>query len=182
MKLQAPVLIADTSTLLNLYASDKFEDILKAIPCPVTIVENVLKETQYILREGLKESKEIIELEPYISKGLLSVSCFGSDDEKARFIQFTQELDDGEAATGAIAFHRKWDIAIDDKKGRAVFAREIPSSICVSTLEIVEHTASSLMWDNETLMSTIKKISLQARFRPHKGCDLENWWNEYLMK
>lgn len=179
MKLHAPILIADTSTLLNLYASDKFEEILRVLSTPVTIVDIVMNETQYILRNGIKEQ---VDLSPYIIKGLLNITSFESGAERAQFIQFTQDLDDGEAATGAIAFHRKWDIAIDDKKGRTIFAREIPSSVCVGTLDIIAHVADCMQWDDAMITTIIKTIRSQARFCPQKGSLLETWWNSYLMR
>ena len=177
MNLRAPILIADTSTLLNLYASDRFEDILTAIAIPVSIAENVVNESRYILRNG---QKEMIDLQPYISKGLLLVVTFESEEEESTFIQFSQDIDDGESATGAIAYHRKWDIATEDIKARTIFARDIPDCVCVGTPDIIKHTAEFFKWEDDILRMLIQTIYIQSRFRPQKNTTLAEWWNGYM--
>jgi predicted nucleic acid-binding protein len=177
MNLRAPILIADTSTLLNLYASDTFEKILTSIEIPVCIVENVARETQYILRNGQKEKTV---LTSFISNKLLRIVSLESDEEKSSLIEFSREIDDGESATGAIALHRQWDIATDDKKARTIFAREIPQSVCVGTADILHHSAEYFNWDNDTIRLIIQTIQIQARFRPRADGPLAPWWYSFL--
>jgi predicted nucleic acid-binding protein len=116
---------------------------LKSIPAQVVVTE-VVREKELITLQRLKdeENEGAIQFETAITQGLLSVVDFESESEEEAFVNYAFELgDDGESATCAIAIHRGWAIATDDKKAIAFSQKEAPHLQVVSTLEIIKNWA-----------------------------------------
>ena len=84
-----------------------------------------------------------INLRPLVAQGLIRAVSPDSETEENSFVNFAAELDDGEAVTGAIAMHRNWGIATDDRKARRVFARTNPHVQLLSTPELIKHWADT---------------------------------------
>lgn len=80
------------------------------------------------------------QLEEAINQGLLLVEDFVPGREEETFVNYASVLgDDGESATCAMAVHRKWAIATDDRQAISFFQREAPHLQILSTLEIIKH-------------------------------------------
>ena len=141
MKIKHSHLVLDACCILNFCASGHLIEIVKSIPAQVVITE-VVREKELLILQRLKEEKneDANQFEIAIEKGLISVIDFDSDIEEETFVNYVFELgDDGESATGAIAFHRKWAIATDDKKAISFFQKEAPNLQILSTLAIVKN-------------------------------------------
>jgi hypothetical protein len=108
------------------------EDILHAIPGCVALATFVLEEE--ILR---------INLQPLVAQSRIRVVSLESEAEENAFVNFAVELDDGKAVTGAIAMHRHWGIATDDRKARRVFSCTNPHVQLLSTPELIKHWADT---------------------------------------
>ena len=99
-------------------------EILESIPAQVVVAE-VVRERELLTLQKLRDenNEDVNQFEAAIGKGLLSIVEFDSELEEETFINYVFELgDDGESATGAIAFHRDWAIATDDKKAISFFS------------------------------------------------------------
>ena len=125
-------LILDACCAINLHMSGHMEEILQAIPGYVALAIFVLDEE--ILRSNIQ---------PLVDQGLIRAVSLESEAEENAFVNFAVELDDGEAVTGAIAMHRHWGIATDDRKARRVFARTNPHVQLLSTPELIKHWADT---------------------------------------
>ncbi|QNP29600.1 hypothetical protein [Cylindrospermopsis curvispora] len=79
------------------------------------------------MKRELLEIENIEQFEDAIKQGLLSIVDFESEIEATNFVNYTVEIDDGEAATGAIAISRGWAIGTDDKKATKFLSQESPS-------------------------------------------------------
>lgn len=131
-------LVLDTSVLINLYACNYGEKVLQALPndivIPKIVVEELEKETS---RKGGEQSFLLAMAE----KKALSVADM-TDDEYELFgnlVAGPRSLDDGEAATIAIAFTRVFHPVIDERKGRNC-AAVLPFSLRPSwSLDLLEH-------------------------------------------
>ncbi|WP_202803659.1 hypothetical protein [Spirulina subsalsa] len=113
-------LLFDACCLLNLCASGYLLDILETIPFQGAMVQEVQRELQTI--------ENVEQFERAINGGLLRGVDFASDAEMARFVNDAVTLDDGEAATGAIAIERHWTLATDERKARSFFPKKPPTS------------------------------------------------------
>jgi hypothetical protein len=176
-------LVLDACCVLNLCASENFISILKTIPAQVVITEVVRqKELITLQRLDTKKNERIIQFEQAIFQKILLVVDFESEKEQETFINYAFTMgDDGESATGAIAFHRDWAIATDDKRAISFFQKEVPLLPIVSTLEIVKYWSENLNLSQEQLRTVLHEIQVKARYRPGKNHLLLDWW-EGIMK
>lgn len=175
--------IIDACSLINLYASNYFESILKCQSKQFFIVEQVKNESLYIRKtsELIKDDKkEPIELNKYLRSGLIKVVKLKSQNEKNLFINLVSQIDDGEAATFAVAIERKMEIITDDRKAIRLLKREAPTVVCFSTLDIIKSWTKSASIRPTEIKSVLNNILLRARYRPHKNHHLLYWWQEIL--
>lgn len=170
-------LVLDACCVLNFYASGQLLPILKSIPVQVTVTQVVReKELTTLQRLEGEENDGATQFEAAISQGLLTIVDFESDEEAELFVNYAAILDDGESATGAIAVHRQWAIATDDKKAISFFRKETPQLQILSTLEIVKHWAEEAGVDSQTLRETLNSIRVKGKYMPPKNHPLLSWW------
>lgn len=170
MKINHSHLLIDTCCLLNLCASGELLNILQviSISAQVSIVEEVKQELQKI--------ENVEQFENAITQGLLSIVDFESEIEETTFVNYTAEIGDGEAAIGAIAIHRNWTIATDDKKATNFLSKESPSLQIISTPEIIKYWAEEANIDPLKLSNVMNDIRVKARYYPDKNHLLKSWW------
>jgi predicted nucleic acid-binding protein len=163
-------LLIDTCCLLNLCASGELLNILQVISISVqaAIVEEVKQELQKI--------ENIEHFEIAIKQNLLLIVDFQSDVEETAFINYASEIDDGEAATGAIAINRNWAIATDDKKAAKFLSQESPYLQIVSTPEIIKYWSKIANIESSKLSNVLNEIRVKARYCPDKNHSLKSWW------
>jgi hypothetical protein len=145
------------------------EDMLKAIPGDVALANFVLEEE--ILRSNLQ---------PLIEQGLIRVVSPDSEAEENSFVNCAVELDDGEAVTGAIAMHRHWGIATDDRKARRVFARTNPQVQLLSTPEHIKHWTDTHNPPLDVVREVLQNIQTQASYTPPAMHTLHAWWHSII--
>ena len=175
--------VLDACCVLNFSASGHFIAILKSIPAEV-VVTQVVREKELITLQRLKneENDSVIQFETAITQGLLSVVDFESELEEETFVNYAFELgDDGESATCAIALHRGWAIATDDKKAISFSQKEAPHLQVLSTLEIIKNWSEQTNLTSTELCNILGAIRTKGRYTPHRNHPLLNWW-ENLMK
>jgi hypothetical protein len=146
-------ILLDACCVLNFCASDKLLAILQAIPVQVAVTQVVQERELNSLRrlEG-EENEGATQFEEAIAQGLLKVVDFRSEEEAETFVNYVFELgDDGESATCAIAIHRGWAIATDDKKAITFFQRQAPHLQILSTPEIIKHWSEESDLDSSVL-------------------------------
>ena len=176
-------IVLDACCILNFCASGHFIAILKSIPAEV-VVTQVVREKELITLQRLKneENDSVIQFATAITQGLLSVVDFESELEEETFVNYAFELgDDGESATCAIALHRGWAIATDDKKAISFSQKEAPHLQVLSTLEIIKNWSEQTNLTSTELCNILGAIRTKGRYTPHRNHPLLNWW-ENLMK
>ncbi len=175
-------LVLDACCLLNFGASGNFLAILQAIPAQVVVTEVVRQEEIKRFRslEG-EENEGILQFEKAIESGLLLVVDFASEAEEETFVNTAFVLrDDGESATFAIAFHRGWGIATDDKKAIAFFHKEAPQLQILSTLAIVKYWSEQENIDTPELKIILSAIRIKGRYIPRRKHPLLSWWESAM--
>ncbi|WP_299490101.1 hypothetical protein [Acaryochloris sp. IP29b_bin.137] len=178
MLIQQSHLVLDACCVLNFSASGHFLEIIKAIPAKVVVSEVVKTQELITLQQLESEGNEaVIQFETAINKGLLLIADFESAEEEETFVKYVFELgDDGESATGAIAVHREWAIATDDKRAISFFHQEASQLKIVSTLEVIKFWADSANLSASELKNVLKDIRVKGRYVPHKNHPLLDWW------
>ncbi|MFB2893046.1 hypothetical protein ACE1CI_09050 [Aerosakkonemataceae cyanobacterium BLCC-F50] len=174
--------VLDACCILNFCASGNFIAILKAIPAQVVVTE-VVKSQELLTLQRLEneENEGAIQFETAIEQGLLSVVDFESEAEEETFVNYAFELgDDGESATCAIAFHRGWAIATDDRKAISFFQKEAPHLQILSTLEVIKYWSEEVNLDVAELRLALDTMRIKGRYIPHRNHPLLTWWQSYI--
>ena len=123
MEIKYSHVVLDACCVLNFCASGHLIEIIQSLPAQVVVAEVVRERELLTLQRLENESNEDTnQFEAAMEKGLLAVTDFNSGSEEETFVNYVFELgDDGESATCAIAVHREWAIATDDKKAISFF-------------------------------------------------------------
>ncbi|MEP0879726.1 hypothetical protein NDA00_28540 [Funiculus sociatus GB2-M2] len=171
-------ILLDACCVLNFCASGSVLAILKTIPAQVAVTQVVQeRELKTLQRLENEENEGATQFEEAIAQGLLSVVDFKSEEEAETFVNYVFELgDDGESATCAIAIHRGWAIATDDKKAISFFQRQAPHLQILSTPEIIKHWSEQSGLDSSALCDALNAIRVKGCYVPPKNHPLRGWW------
>jgi len=174
-------IILDACCLINLYGSGRMAEILEAIPTVFAVAEFVAREEALRIYAGppgrVTEEVENIDLGLLIESGRLEIVGLQDDEEKATFVELAAHLDDGEAMTGALALHRGWTIATDDRKAIRVFGEIAPGSLVISTPQLIRAWVDMTHPDEDEVVEVLKNIRLRARYEPGANHPLNAWWH-----
>lgn len=182
MQIRHSHVVLDACCILNFCASGHLIAILKSISAQV-VVTTIVSERELLTLQRLEneENEGATQLETAIAQGLILVTDFESESEEETFVNYVFELgDDGESATCAIAFHRNWAIATDDKKAVTFFQKEAPRLQILSTLEIVKSWSEQENLTSEQLRSVLTAVRIRGRYAPHKNHPLLSWWQNLM--
>lgn len=182
MQIRHSHVVLDTCCVLNFCASGYLIAILKSVPAQVVVTE-VVREKELITLQRLKdeENEGTIQFETAITQGLLLVVNFESESEEETFVNYAFELgDDGESATCAIAVHREWAIATDDKKAVSFTQKEAPHLQVLSTLEIIKSWSEVGNLASAELRTVLGAIRTKGKYIPHRNHPLLSWWENLM--
>lgn len=131
-------LVLDTSALINLHACTYGERVLQALPNDIVIPSTVAEELE---KETSRKGGERSFLASMSEKKALTIADM-TDEEYELFgnlVSGPPSLDDGEAATIAIAATRTLHPVIDERKGRACAAAPSFSLRPSWSLDLLDH-------------------------------------------
>ena len=174
-------IILDGCVLLNLFASRRAAEILGTLPRPSAVADFVRdQEALWVGRHksGPAAEREVVDVGPLITAGLVEVLSLQGDMEIAHFLTLVSSarIDDGEAMSGALAHARGLVVATDDKAALKVFGRHSPPIPTCSTASLVRHWTECLAVDAATLQRVLVDIRERASFEPAQGDPLQPWW------
>ena len=174
-------IILDACCVMNLYASRKMGEIISAIAETVAVAVYVMKvEALTVYQESKRaapDDKEQIDLQPFIDNEVLIAAALESDAENAAFLEFaTQRLDDGEAATMAIAVNRNWAVATDDRAARRISQNQYEHIQLVSTPELMRHWQDIKKPDPHILRHALLNTENRANYLVGRRHPLYEWW------
>ena len=176
-------IILDACCVNTLYASAQMEQILNVITPFVTVAAYVYEEeSRYIYtapKGDPQRQRVLVDLQPLVDKGLLSVIRMSTESEARHYVHFASKLDDGEAITGAIAFHHNWAIATDDKRASNIFRRELPQIQLISTLQLLKHWADVTNAPFDAVRLALQRVRYGATWQPRRKDELYAWWIEH---
>ncbi len=130
--------VLDTSVLINLHACKYGERILSAIPNDILVPEIVAGELEH---ERSRKNGEYGFLQALVADQIVTVVGL-NDAEYLLFHELTStspSLDDGEAATIAIATSRQLRPFIDEQKGRTRAGILLPALVPHWSLDLLRH-------------------------------------------
>ena len=141
-----------------------------------TIVDLVLNESQYVRNslENGEEEKKRIQLGASIANGRLHLLQLDSEIEFEHFLELAVRLDDGEAATLAVAVSRGGTLITDDRKALSIANELLVPTI--TTPDVLRRWAERSGVSSPTLCQALENIRWRARYEPGKLHPLWSWW------
>ena len=178
------ILLLDASCLLNLYATGFLREIVATLPYQLAVADYVLEqEALYIWLPEPDETREervLVDLSQLVSEGLIHLMRLEQLEEELTFVDLAVSIDDGEATTGALAFHRGCSVATDDRKARRVLGERFPAVPVVSTLELLNLWAQDESVSNVELQAAMTRMRTGASYVPGYRDPLYGWWREVI--
>jgi len=174
--------ILDACCIINLYSTGRIGEIIEALPEQVAIAAFVHEqETLHIgadPHDPRSSEDELIDLRPFIERGLLLVVSPNSDQENQTFVTFAATVDDGEAITGAIAAHRNWAIGSDDGGAIRFFLCYTPPLHIITTPDLIKYWVDQVNLPPDQIRDVLQRVRMRARYEPGGKHPLCNWWRE----
>lgn len=133
-------LIADASVVINLNATDRAADIIKALGGPFFVTENASSELANGSTKGYRDYDRLLELVDAGFVRTLTLQSAGLRVYESLIEGSTAAtLDDGEAATIACACEISGIALIDERKARAICRTSFPKLPVLCTAELLIH-------------------------------------------
>lgn len=172
--------LLDACAVINLYATQFMQEIVGSIDGRVGVVDIVARESLYVLSAAEAREpgeRELIDLELAIDEGLLEIHSAENDSEFAMFIDYTVDLDDGEAMTLALARNRNGIVVTDDRK-----AIRLASSVVEvrSSLDVIKAWIDTEAIASSTQREVLVALQERASYVPGKSHSLRAWWDDVL--
>jgi predicted nucleic acid-binding protein len=160
------LLVADTSTVINLNASGSAAEILHALPYKIAIVDVIQKELEFGRERGRRDAELTSSL---VAANHLEVASLG-DSGWTHFERLVtggaaETLDDGEAATIAYALELSGAAVIDENKAIKICARHYPSLLIASSLDLFGHPMVCEAFGPKRLAESVFLALREARMR-----------------
>lgn len=150
---------------------------LESLDVDCFVCSAVVEETLYIRRDDPTQPRQAVSIEEWLPSGAVKIVNPDSPLEEEFYVQFTADLDDGEAMSLAICRSRGYALATDDRKARRVAGQlALPSVQLRSTSQIVHHWAIRAGAAPRDLRRILSVIELRARFIPPHDDPLREWW------
>jgi predicted nucleic acid-binding protein len=160
------LLVADTSTVINLNASGNAAEILHALPYKIAIVDIIQKELEFGRERGRRDAELTSSL---VAANHLEVVSLGNNGwmhfERLVTGAAAETLDDGEAATIAYAIELSGAAVIDETKATKICALRHPSLLIASSLDLFGHPMVCEVLGFERLAEAVFLALRDARMR-----------------
>lgn len=164
------LLVLDTSIVINLNATGRAEEILRALPHRVVVVDVVVGELEYGRSKGRGDAAMLADLAEAGAVTIASLGKFALHHFENLVVGASAEtLDDGEAATIAYAIEAKACAVIDERKATRICSSRFPNVKLRSTIDLLSHHAIQESLGLQHLAEALHQALLSARMRvpPH---------------
>lgn len=158
--------VADASVWINLVAGGRAPDMLRVFPLPLQISRIALEE----LERGRDKGRITAErMEPLIAAGLVAVIDLPESAEELYLSlvagPVSQTLDDGEAATLALALEVGGTAIIDERKAIGIAASRFPDLRIISTTDLMMSSQLHAVLSKTDLADALYAALIDARMR-----------------
>ncbi|OZG73089.1 hypothetical protein BTA51_11365 [Hahella sp. CCB-MM4] len=157
-------LVLDTSVIINLHASGEAKSIIETLPNPIMVTENVLNE---IRGEYNDSSAQKFLLRDLQAQELIAIVPL-SEGDLARYTELVSEprsLDDGEAATIAVALENNHIAVVDERKGLQRLQDEKPGCCTPTTIDLLLHPSVINIFGTTYVADLVFNALSEARMR-----------------
>lgn len=162
------ILVLDASVIINLLATGYASAILQAVPAPIVVTDNVIREIEQGAVNGRPEPKQLLEL---IHNQILKREEL-SGIALEHFFDLVSgstaaSLGDGEAATLALAHCNGFTAGIDEKKATKISSERFENLRLITTVDILAYEPVRISLGDEALakatLQALKNARMQVR-------------------
>ena len=169
--------LLDSSVLINVLATGREVEVLRIFPAGAGVCATVEGESLFLRGETPADPPVRILLAPLIDSGLLQQHEVSTEAERSLYVDLASELDDGEAMTIAIAHHRRFVVATDDRKARRVAAQRFGNDFeLLRTSDLLFSWTQAAELEEAIVHVLLRRIERVAQFRPANDDPLREWW------
>lgn len=175
-----PLILLDACVLINLCATNLIREIAAGNGVQFAAARQAAEESLFVeLRTERGPERLAIDVPALEAAGDLLVLDL-SDDEAQAFVEFAGELDDGEAATIAMAQVRGIGLATDDRRAIAYIAERRLAIDVIGTSHLLLGWAATSKVNDVEVRRVLALIRDGARFEPSPTDPNANWWRDNL--
>jgi predicted nucleic acid-binding protein len=172
-------ILLDACVAINLAATDSLDRIANSLHLTILITQQAAAETGHL--------RDVIDGELVLTPIDLSQFTLGDDlqvlelapSEFALYLELAAIVDDGEAATIAMAIQRRAEIATDDRKARRL-CEERHLAEPVRTLALLHSYADAARLSDDQVRELLTKVRDRASFQPPRADPDLKWWNDHV--
>ncbi len=176
-----PLVFLDACCLINLFATDRAEEILRSLPYRFAIARYVA--TEEVLTVGSEGQDQHPRITSLIDQGNLEEFAVCTAEEHRELVRFALQLDDGEAHTCALAVVHGGRVATDDRKAIRVLSsvlEEREEEPCLRTSQLLFQWAEQEAVSVRELARLLAAITRRASFLPPRTDPNFQWWMERI--
>ena len=167
-------LLLDACVMINLIGSGvPLAELAGANQAQFLMARVAAHEVLFLGSESEEGALEPIVLEQ-LEQGSVGLVDF-DDDEPLAFIELARHLDDGEAATLAIAHRRRWTVATDDRKAQRFAESLEPPVLLVSTSALLREWAMTTASSHQ-IAKALRNVERRASYSPRRDDPDREWW------
>ena len=165
------VLVADASVVINLNATGRAIDIIKAQPGSVTVTEHTFAEIERGVPRGHRDAEKLKVLIGCGAVQLVRLGEAGNHIYESLVVGITLDtLDDGEATTIGYAHEIGGVALIDERKAQNICKNRFPNLVVASTIDLLLHEKVRSALGQQGQIDAIVNALHDARMRvpPHQ--------------
>ena len=178
----ARVVAADACVLINLLATRRPAELLRALGCKLVTTPQAAAQVRFIAGPLDEEGGATrIPVDPGVLTvaGLLDVRAVPAEGFDL-FVRCAVDLDDADASAIALSSALSVALATDDAAERRVAAREAPGVKLVRTLSLIREAAGAMGLEGEPLVELARNLRAGGNFLPPRGDPDGDWFGQLV--
>jgi predicted nucleic acid-binding protein len=172
-------LLVDACVAINLAAAATLDQIADTLQVTFIIVAQAASEAGY-LRDVVKGTTMLtpINLDQFAPSETLEIREL-APAELALYLELASIVDDGEAATIALAIHHRIDLATDDRRARRLCAERRVAEPA-RTVALLHAYAEAAQLKSDDVRQMLIQVRDRASFLPARSDPNLKWWNDHI--
>lgn len=169
-------LLLDACVAINLVASGvDLNELADASSVRFVMTSVAAAEALWLAPPEPGGERELIEVEVLVDTGRLQLLDL-ADDELERFIDFARQIDDGEAATFAVATNRDLPVATDDRRAQRLALATVPPITIIGTTQLLKTWVDARAVEPEQAADVVHAVERRASYIPRRDDQHLAWW------
>lgn len=166
-------LLLDACIAINLLATNRIEDISKVLDIRFLMVAQAAKECGEV---HMVQQTQVVRRRSAPPNDVPFAEVLALDkSEIEAYVELARDIDDGEAATIAVARSRSLHMATDDRKARRI-ATSVGLAAPIATTTMLRNYANAACLTAAELAMILRSVRDQANYVPRHVDDNIDWW------